>query len=175
MRHRVIGDVPAIEAYRFALEEIVHRLVGGRRIGKASGGQRHSRDEVFVQLTLESEPNAYSGAVAVVTGGASAVLLEVILTAHPNVSRPAQTAQGVLEASEALLLLLLGERVVSQRGLHIGEFRVEFVDGILRGGRRGNPICPLLGVRSSLLCLLQLLLCLLKLLVGLLQLLVGLL
>src|ERR1700674_4234976 len=172
--HWVVGDVAAIQPNRLSVEVVGQGLIGGRGIAERSRRETNTGGEVIGQLALESETNANANAVAVIAQCASAVLLEETLTAHPHIAGPAKTAEGLFEAGEALLLLLRGKRVIGQRGLHIGILRIELVDGILWGGLGRNRVRLLLGVRCSLLRLLQLLLRLLELLVGNLQLLIGL-
>src|SRR6202049_381319 len=163
--HWVVGEVAAIQPNRLSIEIVGQGLIGGRGIAERSRRETNTGGEVIVQLALESETNANANAVAVIAECASAVLLEETLAAHPYIAVPAKTAECLFEAREALLLVLLGKRVIGQRGSHIGIFRVEPVDGILRGGRVRNCVCLLLSVGCGLLRLLELLLRLLEMLV----------
>src|SRR6202163_2838014 len=156
--HRVVGDVAAIQANRLSVEVVGQGLIGGRGIAARSRREANTGGEVVVQLALKSETNANANPIAIIAKCASAVLLEETLTAHPHIAVPAKAAERLFEAGEALLLLLVGKRVIGQSGLHIGIFRVELVDGLLWCGRGRNFVRLLLGVRRRLLRLLQLLL-----------------
>ncbi len=92
--------------------------------------QRNTRSEIVIQSTFKPETNTNEGAVAVVANRASAVALENTVASYPHVPDPAEPAKRIFQTGQTPLMLLIGGRVVGQRGLNVGILRVELVDGV---------------------------------------------
>lgn len=110
MSHRVVGDVAAIEANGFAIEEVGERFVGGGRVAERTGSDGDSADEVFAQLAVDAEAHTNAGAIAINaaqrSGGiAATVVLEKALAADADIAVKAETAQGAFERRDFFSVL----------------------------------------------------------------------
>ena len=86
-RHRIVGDVGAVQSYSLAIEIIGEGFIGGRRIAQRTSRQCHCSVEILVQLAIKTEASAHSGTVAVRHSA-----LHKTLPANPDVPRPAKPA-----------------------------------------------------------------------------------
>src|SRR5437764_3201654 len=101
MRCGIIRNVSLIQSYRFAVEDVGEGFIGGGGITLRSGRNRHSANEVLVQLTFQSQAHADAGAVAVL--GPS--LLET-LAAYPNVAREPESTDRRRQSRYFFLVIL---------------------------------------------------------------------
>src|SRR5579872_151742 len=72
MSNRIVGDVAAIQSNGLAIEDVGERLVGGSRIAERTRRQGKCGNEILVQLAVDTETHADTGAIAV----GDAVLVE---------------------------------------------------------------------------------------------------
>src|SRR5438046_1601829 len=97
----IVRDVALVERNRLSLEDIGEGLVGGGWITHRARRQRYSADEVLVELTLQTEPDANASAVTILGG-----LLDEALTTHPDVTSKPELAKCRGESRYLLLVIL---------------------------------------------------------------------
>ena len=87
MRNRIVGDVSPIERNGLTIEVVGKRLVGRGWIAQSARSQGDASDEIFVELTVDSEAHTNAGQIVVWN-----TVLDVGFAAYPDVTAEPETS-----------------------------------------------------------------------------------
>src|SRR5579872_3283460 len=95
MRNGIVGYESTIQGNSLTVEDVGKSFIGGGWVAQTAGCQRKARDEIFVQLAVQSEANANARPIAVRNAA-----LVVSFAADPHIATEAKAANQSFESAQ---------------------------------------------------------------------------